>query len=121
MKIHLLVYAFAFATSLSTPGLADVINSKTQLPLGISSDVECRKLVDTFPKCNLSIGCDSFASNRKENAHQQGGNMSNRNVYGLEIASFSLGVLLTMVAISIKFSLPQEEIEELGHHKNSLT
>jgi hypothetical protein len=45
--------------------------------------------------------------------------MNNGDMYGLEIASFCLGILLTMVAISIKLSLPQEEIEALGHGEKS--
>jgi hypothetical protein len=83
--------------------------------LNLNSDIDCYKLVNFFPNCNISIGYSSFVHDIKDKLPAEIGMMKASDIYSLEIASFCLGVLLTMVAVNIRFSLSHDEIEELLH------
>lgn len=83
--------------------------------LKVRYDVDCYTLATNFPNCNFTAEYHSFVHNIKERLPNDIGSMPKRDVYSLEIASFCLGVLLTMVAVSIRFSLSHDEIEALIH------
>jgi hypothetical protein len=83
--------------------------------LKLIHDIDCDTLTIYFPNCNFSSEHHSFVHNIKGRLPTEIGKMSTSDIYSLEIASFCLGVLLTMVAVSIRFSLSHDEIEALIH------
>ncbi|CAO3676309.1 unnamed protein product [Umbelopsis vinacea] len=117
MRYKLLIRVIILATRLITVARAHG-QGKTVLSLDLGSDVQCNTLWTTFLECNLSLLHTSLVDHWKDGLRTTD-IANNGDMYGLEIASFCLGILLTMVAISIKLSLPQEEIEALGHDEKS--
>lgn len=117
MRHNLLIRVIILATGLITVARAHG-QGKTVLSLDLGSNFHCNTLLATFSECNLSLLHTSFVDHWKDGLRPTD-IVNNRDMYGLEIASFCLGILLTMVAISIKLSLPQEEIEALGHGEKS--
>ena len=81
--------------------------------LKVKRNVDCYTLATNYPNCNFTSKYHSFVHNTKDILPTDIGSMTKRDVYSLEIASFCLGVLLTMAAVSIRFSLSHDEIEAL--------
>ncbi|KAI8583345.1 hypothetical protein K450DRAFT_223175 [Umbelopsis ramanniana AG] len=83
--------------------------------LKLNHNIDCYTLTTYFPNCNFSSEYHSVVHNMNGRLPTEIGKMNMNDIYSLKIASFCLGVLLTMLAVSIRFSLSHDEIEALIH------